>query len=146
MIGVSEVKQVTAQMVTSNGTPDQIKRYWAGVLPEDEIRKLAGDALLARIDVHGFVRHRRISPEDVCPKHPSQVGWEDPAVELTAPQFDQLTIVQRLAGDLGATAYPKIHRGQCRACGRVKRRAVAVVTIRWNGRQLSREYILTGKE
>lgn len=147
------------------GTLNQRERWLAKLLPEDELLALARTALFAPLgefkrwsnkrDLRaGDLTHTASCPELVYPAHERSVRFETvPAVELGADEWDVLKAIQHAAQRIGAHPWlehtkaaaaveSREHRATCEKCGAQAFRAVALVSVPWAGRTLTREYVL----
>ena len=135
--------------VAEHGTLDQCDRYEAGVLPQAEL-----DTMLREFVFQGMAdlaRYEKIRKSDI--EHDSDYGGEHEVSfsaseqgPLTTEQFAVLTEIQE-ASPTGAEVEVRKHVGYCQddSCPEVVRRLSALVTVTWNGRELSREFALPGE-
>lgn len=151
----------------ATGTPEQVRRYHAGLLPEDELLALARAELFAPFSLlRRWSNGRDLRPGNVrhvkgCGAAAAGGPFLDRAVtfetsaatEITAADHVQLEAIRDLAH--GASRHPwcqadkvafqvepRAHWGTCSSCGRETVKHTAIVSIVWAGRTLSREYSL----
>ncbi len=149
------------------GTKNQLERFLAGYLPEDELLALARKVLFAPFD--GFERwgkDTKVKPFEIqhsprCPCHPRVGGGSaEVEAEFETAQAGELTHAEWevyramgaardhaskhpwLVGTSSVTTEPLAHFATCRKCEAEASRMSAKVTIEWAGRKLVREYVL----
>jgi hypothetical protein len=154
------------------GTSDQRERYIAGLLPDEELCRIARDALFVpfgdfalrkKMTVAAIGHPRRpdsqvwrcVAPDMTeGPSLPIPIVWSTmPSSVLSPPEWRTLTEMNRAVNEVnrhpwlvdapaGATLSTRVHRGVCQRCQREAEQTAALVTIAWAGRTLSREYAL----
>jgi hypothetical protein len=149
---IQEAKEFRACLTSwifEKGTDAQRGRRGEGLMSDDEILDMIRCELFACL--RDFPRHVPLSNANVqCDSKYAEDGsvpefetLED-NITLNDEQFQQLTTIR--GAILKAVVTSKIHRGYCACaysdCHFEVLRASALVTIEWNGRELSREYAL----
>lgn len=140
------------KLIESHGTTNQLERYLAGLLPDDELHALARGVLFAPFA--GFRRWIKLAPADLMHRRGCRgdVTFRTQEVEdLEADEWSKFKDVRDVLfandGILRANnAHGKVeiveHIGQCSLCGNECSARAAAVKIDWAGRPLSREYSL----
>lgn len=146
------------------GTDNQRGRWNDGFMPEDELCHLAREAAFLPFD--GLPRFQRLMVRDVpheYDRHPGTTGLVTFATEsLTSMTHDEYEAFRVLcaAADAAVARWafygehgrhfnvpvldPRAHVARCEDCGKSKQRNSVLVTVRWEGRELTREYGLGG--
>jgi hypothetical protein len=106
----------TAEWLREHGSPDQVDRFTAGVLPAAELREALSDHYLGGL-VERFGRYVRLEPHEVCRKRAGGgVKFHQfethAAHELTAGQWARIGEIHAVLPD-GATADARVHVGRC---------------------------------
>jgi hypothetical protein len=150
------------EMVEKHGDPSQVERYYAGLLPDDELLALARRILFAPLS--GFRRYQNVAsargdqvvakylrPADVkhaegCPATDSAIRFftRAPGDGITGNEWRDFKSV---VDAIGPSAQVELveHVGVCTYCRH--REAIsrsASVRIAWAGNELLREYALGG--
>jgi hypothetical protein len=137
-------REQTIALLEELGAPDQIERYNAGVLPEEEFERLAKTKLFAGIDVplYSSLTDRDVTHVDYCDGR-VKFKSEEYKDSLTAAQWASLKAL-RAAVPEGALVELREHSGYCveTGCDEVVTRLGARVTIEWAGDSYTREYAL----
>lgn len=145
------------------GTENQMERWLAKLLPEDELTALARKEIFAgfdpykrwqnisELDADNAIRHG-----DLCddPDLASAILFETkPAYNLTHDQWELMKRVQAtteatrkhawcVEGGCTVRMQPRVHVAVCARCNGSVRYPAALVTVEWAGRTLTREYAL----
>jgi len=146
------------------GTPNQMERWIAKLLPEDELTALARKEIFSGLDT--FKRWKNVSEEDADAdiKHTGMCEAIDtrpplvfdtlPAYHMTHDEWDTMKKIQSIidttakrhvwCADGGCTIKmkPQAHNATCARCNKGRSYATALVTVEWAGRTLTREYAL----
>lgn len=128
------------EVIRQHGTPSQIERLEAGVLPDEERHAVAYDHIFAALGDHA--RYERLTDSDI--DHEGDCYGE--SVDYTARKMDEIDadtwdVVRDFKRRLPAAEItPRIHMGTCSACDGEAKRISISVTIPWHGKSHTREY------
>jgi hypothetical protein len=142
--------------VAQHGTPVQSSRRVDGLMSDEEALKLLRDSVFAPIGAPKYVRLSADDVDHVGDDYEKDAAFgtsddkDDVSPALTDAEYLALQQIRTEAkGIPGATVTSRVHEGWCSCksdeCDVDKstvRRASALVTVTWNGRELSREYAL----
>jgi hypothetical protein len=138
----AQYSAAVAALVRQVGSPVDVDRLEAGVLPQEEIDRLVHDHVFAPLNE--FPRYEKLTARDVehdenCCADDASYDVDD-AGELTADEWTRLKAIR--AAMPAATVTPRLHSGECRYCEGGAERLSAKVLANWHGRDLTREYAL----
>ncbi len=148
------------------GGDDAVARWIGGDLTEEQLTRHVRDRLLGQLDElaerRPKMRFWSIPHNPVCwakGLHPSardaKVTWStaeslqdwSPAEELGVLRINKACATLRRhpwlsSGGGSVTTKVRWHKGVCAACGQQATQTSVLVSVRWAGRELSREYLL----
>lgn len=143
------------EMVDQHGTQNQIERYYAGMLPEEELLALARNALFAPLA--SFRRYSKLQPGDVkhsddCFEGPVRFFTREAADGISGDEWRDYRRIQdaleeawrSMPRDIATKIEVVEHVGLCSMCDKEAIRRAASVRIEWAGHELVREYQLGG--
>jgi hypothetical protein len=140
------------KLLERHGNANQLERYYAGLLPDDELCALARNVLFTPFAM--FKRWMKLAPGDVrhekgC-SHGAITFTTRPAPDLTADEWMMYKKIRDIAyaadenvlrehGTRGKVEIVE-HVGTCSICPAEVFGRAASIQIEWAGRPLSREY------
>jgi len=139
------------KLLDLRGTANQLERYEAGLLPDDELFALARTVLFAPFA--GFRRWVKLAPADLMHRrgcHGDVTFTTRAAPDLNSEEWamfktirdvvfeanDNVLREHHTSGDVSIVE----HVGTCAVCGAQVFARAASVRVEWAGRPLSREY------
>jgi hypothetical protein len=160
-----------AEVVRTHCTTRQRLLWLRDSLPEVELLAIARDELFRPLAAMVKRRRRSVAAVEhprgpggiwicITAKTPvirnvnDMIQWSTtPHPDLSKPQRDALDEIQEAASEISGHPWlwgipspvsvePRLHEGACRMCQRKASDKSALVTVRWAGRTLSREYAL----
>lgn len=142
--------------VMERGSHTLQRRWLAGMVSDDEIKTIAREELFAAFGQ--WVKRRPMTHESLhSPCMPCGAGTSTWSTRdkptLTSTQWRTLEALRETAREVqrhrwlrpsrdSVVIEVREHRGVCNHCARSRSQTAALVTIRWAGRDLSREFML----
>ena len=141
----TEHRRLERGLLTDYGTPNQVERFDAGVLPDEEFERVAKKALFTTFD--GFPVYTPLTDGDVdhveaCDEADAKFRSDSYDGPLDAEEFDTLKRLRAVAPQ-GVEVEVREHTGYCRYCDAEAKRLSVRVTIEFAGCSYQRSYALS---